>query len=78
MSFAALWRTERSLTSRLLLSRQGEIRPVWGWLAVTLGIALLGLALLEIVLLLLAMQGVPVLKLVLGSQRMIWLLRHLP
>lgn len=78
MSFPAPWRTERSLLHRLLLSRQGEVRPLWGWLAVSAGIALLSLALLEIVLLLLAMNGVPLLRMVLGSQRMVWILRHLP
>ncbi|MEN9352959.1 MAG: hypothetical protein RL318_284 [Fibrobacterota bacterium] len=78
MSFVAPWRTERSLLNRLLLSRQGEIRPFWGWLVVVGGISLLLIALTEIVLLLLAMQGIPVLKMVLGSQKMIWLLRHIP
>lgn len=78
MSFVAPWRTDRSLLNRLLLSRQGEVRPFWGWLAVVGGISLLLITLLEIVLLLLAMQGIPVLRMVLGSQKMIWLLRHLP
>lgn len=78
MSFVAPWRTDRSLLHRLLLSKQGEVRPLWSWLAVTFGIGLLSLALLEIILLLLAMQGIPLLKMVLGAQRMIWLLRLLP
>lgn len=78
MSFVAPWRTDRSLMHRILLSKRGEVRTLWSWLAVTFGIGLLSLALLEIVLLLLAMQGIPLLKMVIGAQRMIWLLRVLP
>jgi hypothetical protein len=78
MSSVLPWGSERKFLNRLLLSRQGEVRPFWGWLAVIVGIGLLLVALFEIALLLLTMQGIPVLKLALGSQRMIWLLRHLP
>jgi len=78
MSFVAPWRSDRSLLTRLILSRHGEIRPFWGWSAVVVGIGLMLVALVEILMMLLALQGISLLRLVLGSQNVIWLVRHLP
>lgn len=78
MSFVAPWRSDRSLLARLILSRHGEVRPFWGWSAVVMGIGLMLLALVEILTILLALQGISLLRLLFGSQSVIWLVRHLP
>ena len=72
-----LWPTDRRLFSRVFLSREGEVRTVWGWFVVAVGGGLLLTALLEIVTLLLALQGISILPFVLGPQMVLWLSRHL-
>jgi len=53
------------------------VRTVWGWFVVAVGGGLLFTALLEIVTLLLALQGISILPFVLGPQMVLWFSRHL-
>ncbi len=75
---AVRWPGKRLHLSQIFLTPAQEVRPFWSRAVIVIGAGVLSLALLEILSLLLALQGVFVLRWAMGAKAVLWLSQHLP